>query len=114
MSNQFDRMGQLSDPAEQRAAQQAEKRARLVVREDQHALIDNPAFIRWIGKYVIPPLLEHVATTNGGDIQKFIGRRELAMKMVNELDEVQPGFLEKLLGARRSLLEDLKKVPQED
>lgn len=114
MSNQFDRMGQLSDPTEQRAAQQAEKRARQVVKQDQVSLVDHPAFIRWLGRYVVPAILEPIMTTNGGDIQKFIGRRELAMKMVIELDEVQPGFLEKLLGARRSLAEDLKKASQED
>lgn len=94
--------------------QQADKRARTVIRQDQNALVDDPAFLRWISRFVVPPILEVVATTNGGDIQKFIGRRELALKMVNELDDIQPGFLEKLLGARRSLLEDLKKSPSEE
>jgi hypothetical protein len=106
--------GPLSDPAEQRGAQKLNAAIRRQNEEDLRTLERNPAFRRWFGRWALPTVLTDIGTTNGGDLQALAGRRRLVLEQLGELDATEPGFLERVLVARRMLTTELHALAQQD
>ena len=106
--------GQLSDPEAKRRGDIAAKRARRVEAEDLAFLTDSVEFKRWLGKRLVPMLANAVRTTNGSEIQYYVGQLNLLREIHNELETFSPGFLESTLEVRRLYEQSLAAEPQKD
>lgn len=106
--------GPLADPKVQREQQQMAKKARQIIRDDLTELNESAAFRRWLGKYMVPLVLDSFRTNNGSELQHFHGQRDLALKMMNEFEDFDLGFLERVLETRRLYEQALRQEPQKD
>lgn len=106
--------GPLSNREVQQARQKNEAKLLRQNREDLRALAANGAFRRWFGRYSESVLPLDIRTTNGGDIQHFMGRRSLVLEMKRELEQIEPAFYEAILATRRNLMHDLLTQEKED
>jgi hypothetical protein len=89
--------------------QRAEKSAKRIVKEDLLSLAKQAGFRRWMGRLVQRcGLTDDLHTTNGGDIQRFMGRRSIAVEVLAEIEQLHPGFYEQILSARRAFEAELR------
>jgi len=101
--------GPLGDPANQRAAQKMERRARAIIKEDLLALESEPSFRRWIGRLCQRCGLTDVFDTDSGSrIFRMEGRRSIAVEVLKEFDDQVPGFYERVLAARRAFEQEIQ------
>lgn len=105
--------GVLSDAQVQREARKADAQARRVNREDLYTLDRNANFRRWFGKYAVPLLMLDIRTSNGGDLQHFMGRRSLVLEMIKEFDDMEQGFYQRVLSARQAFENELRQPQPE-
>lgn len=106
--------GPLGDPESRREREEAEAKVRRINREDLFMLDRELHFRRWFGKYAAPLIMMDIRTSNGGDLQHFMGRRSLVLDMIKELDQEIPGFYERVLLARKAVDNELRQRPQEE
>lgn len=101
--------GVLNDTQAKREKDQMERHANEVRVADAEALTENPAFLRFIGRFLMPVLTQDMAVNNGSALAEFMGRRRVLLEMMRELEAVSPGFLSRMIAERetyvRSLLE---------
>lgn len=106
--------GQLSDPAAKRRADIAAKRANKILGEDLEFLTGSVEFKRWLGKRLVPMLVNQMHTTNGSEIQYYSGRLDLLREIHDEMETFEPGFLESVLEVRRLYEQALAAEPQKE
>ena len=102
--------GPLGDRHQQNARQRAEAEQRRRDRDRLTILLKTPAFVEWIGAHTVPYLLGDKATTNGGDLQHFMGERQHALFLLRDFEQIAPGFTERVLSTRRTLLEEVRNI----
>ena len=106
--------GDLNDSAIKRQGDRTKKRANEVLRGDLFALTENQTFLRWFGKYAYPTLVQNFPVNSGSELAKFMGRRELILQVVDEMDATSVGFLRRVLEARDQYELDLLAHAQQE
>ena len=92
--------GELNNTEIKRAKDRMNKREREILEEDVNALVENKAFLRWFSRYAYPALMQAVPVNNGSMLAEFMGRRQLIIQIVDEMNTMSPGFLQRILSAR--------------
>lgn len=104
--------GPLGDREVQRDAQDVNAKIRRINDEDLFELERDPRFRRWFGRWSETLLMMDLRTSNGGDLQHFMGRRSLVLDMITEIDNKVPGFWFRVLQIRRALDSELRPTPR--
>lgn len=104
--------GPLGDREVQRDAQDVNAKIRRINDEDLFELERDPRFRRWFGRWSETLLMMDLRTSNGGDLQHFMGRRSLVLDMITEMDNKVPGFWFRVLQIRRALDSELRPTPR--
>lgn len=104
--------GVLNDTEVKRRADKANSRAKEILHHDLLALTENGAFLRWFGKYAYPALVQNFPVNNGSLLAHFMGRRELILQVVDEMDRESPGFIARILAARSDFENELLKAEE--
>ena len=89
--------------------QQAAKKAERIVKDDLYFLESKPEFRRWVGRLVQRcGFLSVLDSNDAAAVQRFMGRQSVAFEAVREFDQIVPGFLERVLAARRQFEQELQ------
>lgn len=104
--------GTLNDTETKRAADRMNSRARKILSHDLADLTENTAFLRWFGKYATPVLTQDFPVNNGSALAEFMGRRQLVLQVIEEMDAESPGFLKRVLIVREEYEKDLRHAAQ--
>lgn len=91
--------GDLNDTQVAREADMRDATAFKILTQTNLLLTDDANFLLWIQKYVYPMMAQRVPE-HGADLERFMGRRNLLIEMINEMELAEPGFLSRVLGAR--------------
>jgi len=92
--------GELNDTDAKRAKDRVEARALQIMRGDIANLTEQGAFLRYIGRHIYPALVQNFPVNSGSELAKFMGKREFALQIINDMDTDHPGFIARLLAAR--------------
>ena len=103
--------GELGDPKSQEAMRRVDRFIGRRNEEDLRSLVTQPQFMRFMGRLLARcGLTDDLATNNGGDLQRFMGRRSIAVEVLNELEPVSRGFYLQVLNERQDLLRQAEKL----
>lgn len=91
--------GVLNDTEVKRQADQRNAEASKILFDDILSLTANEQFIRWFSKFAFALLAQDVRE-HGADLERFMGRRSLALLMVADMDVGSPGFLNRMFEVR--------------
>jgi hypothetical protein len=105
--------GDLNDTEVRRQGDRMQKRARWVQNNDINDLTEGGAFLRWFGKFAYPAIFQDFPVNNGSSLAEFMGRRQLTLEMISDLDRDNPGFVQRLLAARADYEKDLLAFAQQ-
>lgn len=92
--------GVLNDEEAARRAKKRESRARHILKHDAAELTEGGAFLRWLGKYAITYIMGVQSVNNGSVLAHFMGKRELILQMLADMEQESPGVLGRVLTAR--------------
>lgn len=92
--------GILNDTEVKRQGDRVQKRAREILTADLEMLTEHKSFLRWFGKYAYPIMTQDVPVNNGSTLAHFMGRRQLVLEVIKEMDMESPGFLRRVLEVR--------------
>lgn len=105
--------GPLSDRQAQNEQRKVDATVRRMAHSDLETLEKMPEFRRYMGRlFQRCGLTDDLDTTNGGEIQRFLGRRSVAVELVQELEAVNPKFYLSVLMAREEIADMLRKAAQ--
>jgi len=94
--------GILNDSSAKRAKDQVEAEARRLNRSDLLELLGNPAFLRWLQKFVYPCLMQAFPVGDHAELAAFKGRHHLLLEMMRDFEEQEGNFLGRLIDAREN------------
>lgn len=106
--------GVLSDTQVKREADQRNARALQILSNDLLDLTESDVFLRWFGKYAAPALTQDFPVNNGSTLAQFMGRRQLVLQIVEEMDQASPGFLKRVMIVREQYENDLRLAAQKE
>ena|SRR3989442_486895 len=92
--------GDLNDTETKRRHDRAEARAVQILQHDALELTESGTFLRWFSKYAYPMLVQNFPVNNGSMLAHFMGKRELVLQIVDEMNLYAPGFMQRMLSAR--------------
>ena len=93
----------------------AEKRARGIIRSTLLTLERNPDFKLWMGRLLQRcGLTDDLRSSEASDTYRFLGRRSVAVETLKEIEDVAPGFYERVLSVRRAFEAELSSDKIED
>lgn len=96
----FEHEGDLNDTDVKRARDMREAEARKILYSDLNELTENDAFLRWFGKFAHPALTQDFSVNNGSNLAQFMGRRQIVIQMMADMDLAAPGFMLRMLTVR--------------
>lgn len=99
--------GELNDTEVKRMGDRAKKHAGKVIAADLLTLTESPEFLRWFQRYAYPAITQDFPVNGGSNLAEFMGRRQLVLEIVREMDGVAPGFLRRLLESRDRFESDM-------
>jgi hypothetical protein len=102
--------GLLTDPELKKQADKVAKRTAAILRNDVAELTESGAFLRFFGRYATPALFEDYPVNNGSTLAHFMGGRGLVLRMIKELENEHPGFIDRMLAARLDYQRELEKA----
>jgi hypothetical protein len=102
--------GDLNSTEVKRANDQIEKRAKEIMRQDITELTTNGAFLRYMGRYIYPALMQNVPVNNGSQLAHAMGKRELILAIIQEHESIEPNFVARVLAARNDYERELSLV----
>jgi hypothetical protein len=106
--------GVLNDTENKREHDRMEKRSREILSHVFMHLTDNKEFLLWIGTYVHPMMTQNFPVNNGSLLAHFMGKREMILKIIDEMDSASPGFLRRVLDVRTEYENDLRHAAQKE
>lgn len=92
--------GDLSNTEVKRQNDQMNAEARKILAEDLLMLTESEAFLRWFGKHAVPALTQAFPVEHGSKLAQFMGRRELVLDVIKEMDDISPGFVRRIFEVR--------------
>lgn len=104
--------GDLNSTEVKRQADQMNARAREILGDAFLHLTENEAFLLWFSTHAHPMMVQNFPVNNGSLLAHFMGKRELVLKMIDEMDSASPGFLQRMLGVRVKYHNDLRHAAQ--
>lgn len=104
--------GSLSDTEVKRQHDRMESRAKQILQSDVLELTESGAFLRWFGKYAHPVLTQDFPVNNGSTLAQFMGRRQVVLQIISEMDEHSPGFVRRVLEARDDYERELQRAAE--
>lgn len=105
--------GTLADTEHKRLADKVASRSAQILRADVAELTGNGAFLRFFARFAHPVLFQDgVAVNNGSMLAAWAGERGLVLKMIKELENEHPGFIDRMLAARFDYQLELKKAAE--
>src|SRR5438270_167530 len=102
--------GALNDSEVKRQSDRANSRAAEILRNDALALTENGAFLRFFSRFAYPALAQNFPVNNGSTLAHFMGKRELVLQIIDELDAQSPGFIRRMLEARDDYQRELQRA----
>lgn len=105
--------GVLNDSEAARRSDKRDKRARQVLKHDVCELTEGGAFLRWFGRYAITYIMGVQSVNNGSVLAHFMGKRELILQMMADMEQESPGVLGRVLKARADYENELLKVEEQ-
>lgn len=106
--------GDLNSTETKRAADRMNSRARQILSGDLADLTENDAFLRWFGKYAHPMMTQNFPVNNGSLLAHFMGKREMILQIIDEMESESPGFLKRVLIVRERYENDLRLAAQKE
>lgn len=100
--------GDLNNTEVKRQHDRVEARSTQILRSDIAELTEAGAFLRWYGKYLFPVLMQDFPVNNGSLLAQFMGRRQLALQIKEEMDLHSPGFINRVMAARMDYERELE------
>ena len=105
--------GVLTDPEVKRQADQASKFARSVIEQNVLALTENRAFLFWFSRWFGPMLTATPPIDGGAKLVGFAAKRELLIQQAQEMDQMSPGFFQRVLEVRDEYERSLRGAAKE-
>lgn len=108
--------GDLNSTENKRVKDRMEKESRRIIRDDLLLLTENEHFLRWFGRYGVGAVMQNVPVNNGSTLAHFMGKRELVLTVIDEFEQVSPGFFKRMLTVREQFERDLQAaaMPREE
>lgn len=111
--------GTLGDRRGQNLARKVDAEVRRRLQREMEMLASLPEFRLYIGRLLQRcGLTDDLATSNGSEVQRFLGRRSIAVEVLAELEGVMPGFHVQVLTDRlkyqMEIEEKNRNTPQEN
>lgn len=104
--------GVLNDTAVKRESDQMNAEARKILTEDLLMFTESEAFLRWFGKYAVPAMTQDFPVNNGSQLAEFMGRRQVVIEIIKEMDDVSPGFVKRIFEVREKYDNRLRHAAQ--
>jgi len=106
--------GELNDSELKRQKDKADARAREILGQDLLDLTESGSFLRWFQKYAHPVLMQDVSVADPHVLAQFMGRRQLVLQIIEEMDFASPGFIHRLFAAREAYENELLIATQKE
>lgn len=96
------RDGKLGSTEQSRKMREEREKAFRLIRDDITALHRMPEFNRWLGRLLQRcGLTDSFETESGSRIFRLEGRRDIAVEVLAEIEEIEPGAYFRVLKARQ-------------
>lgn len=112
MSRADEHEGDLNNTEVKRQHDRRESRAAQILSADVMELTESGAFLRWYGKYLYPSLMQDFPVNNGSLLAQFMGRRQLALQIKDEMEMLSSGFIRRVLEARDNYESELQRAAE--
>lgn len=91
--------GDLNNTQAANAARAMEAEAQKILGQTFLLLADDDNFMLWFQRFAYPVMTQHVPE-HGADLERFMGRRQLVIQIIQEMELVAPDFTMRVLNAR--------------
>jgi hypothetical protein len=110
----FEHEGELSRTDVKRARDKREAASKKMITHCLLALTENGDFLLYFQRFVYPMMAQDFPVNNGSALAHFMGKRQLVLQIVAEMDAVSPGFLSRLLATRDSYEKQLRAAEESE